>query len=83
MALTQDSPEDEAAKISWRRHCFHAATVGMRAWSIAKACNELRPGFDFRGETKAELCREFVDGYLRGYTPHQLENALLKQRMMT
>lgn len=56
-----------------------AAAGGLTAYQLAKACNRMRPGVDFRGLTKRKLYDEFAKGMLRGYTGQQLRDAIKKE----
>lgn len=59
-----------------RRATFKAATIGMHAWVIAKVCNTLRPGWDFRGCTKKQLREEFASGDLAHVSGREFRAAI-------
>lgn len=60
MALDDLTP-NQAQRLATIR----AAARGMTAYDLARVCNSLRPGVDFRGMGKKALYREFAKGMLR------------------
>jgi len=62
-----------------RRATFKAACSGLHPWRIAKALNRLLPGIDFRRMTKGALCREFVSGYLEGFSGEELRRVVSEE----
>lgn len=71
---TKDMPPNEAA----RGATFKAATKGLSAYKTALVCNTLRPAFDFRGEAKSVLMKEFCSGYLSHISGQQLRDVVTK-----
>lgn len=61
---------------SYRSATFKAATKNIHQYRVAKACNAMRPGVDFRGMNKTEIRKEFVRGWLSQFTGNDLRAAL-------
>jgi hypothetical protein len=55
-----------------------AASKGITAYQLAKACNALRPGMDFRWLGKKKLYDEFAEGELCLVHGQALRDAIRK-----
>lgn len=64
------------SEVPYRLATIRAASKGLSAWQLAKVCNKLRPGVDFRGCGKKQLYKDFADGYLSHVTGGELRAAI-------
>lgn len=73
--MPREMTPDEAARFA----AFKAATLGLRAWPLAKIVSGLTPGTDWRGCTKGRLAGAFArDERCKRISIPQLETALAK-----